>query len=675
MASPPTISSMFPPPDKRIVVTGTNAYPGTIAFTKNIDLTEQGVIKLSPPLCRVYSSEDIADFNLPYDIFTRTEGTYKILTPGSDAYELNLATLGIVVDGSYASGSNGIRVFPWVSNSWFMNNSSAVYEYDGSSASATYTSRISNNLDFIALFVSRNTLVGRDADNVNILKQYTAAYASSTDLTLPENFAITGAAFSNETMGVATKQRKNQGNAIFATWDGADTSANRMFEVNDPYILDVAAYKSSWVLFTSRGQLLFFNGGGFDELGRLPSYDLQQRVIDFTPTTNPVFGKLIHVDGDRVYVNCFSLPESAQSMEPYYPFYSGGAWCFDPKTGFYHTAAPSYAEYHTESVTFSSSIATTSSAHYLETGDEVFSTAASNELADSTTYYAIKLTSTTFKLATSYANAVASTAMTVTNGSYSLNYVKRYDYGIEAVKLQDCGLVRNEKDYSGYTDSGAFPFFLGAKVHPNNLSSTRVNVIDMAVPVMHNRGYFVLGKYESKSLEDMWHGVAVKYSKLKAQDKIVVKAKIKDVKPIIVGDATLFATAAYTGESVTWDGSAQVFNTTADLSGAQEGDEVHIFVGPGAGQSAHIQTITAVSGGYEIALDEALRGITGGAKSCVSIDRYKKLGTITSDDTDGIKTLSLPQKGPSMQIKVELRGIDTTVTGLYPLNTEHKLAV
>lgn len=668
---------MFPQQDKRIVVTdGKIAYQGTISATKNIDLSEDGYVKLSPPMARVYSSEDAADFNLPYDMFTRTDGTYKILTAGEDTYEITLASLAVVIDSTFAGGTDGLRVFPWVSNEWFLNADNAVYSYDGASAATTYTSRITDVLDFIALFVSSNSIVGRDADNVNVLKQYNSSFADTpSDLTLPANFAITGAAFSNESMGVITKQRKNQGNAIFATWDGADTSANRIFEVNDPYILDIAAYKSSWVILTSRGLLLYFNGGGFDELGRLQGYDLEQRVVDFSPTTSIVFGKLISVDGDKIYVNCYSLPESAKSREPYHPFYAGGAYVYDPRHGFYHTAAPSYSEYKTESITFASNVGTTSSAHYMETGDEIFSTAALNQVGDSKTYFVIKLTATTFSLAETYEEALAGTVFTVTNGAYSFNYIKRYDYGIEAVKLQDCGLVRNEKDLSGYMDSGAYPFFLGAKVHPNNLASARVNVINMAVPIMSNRGFFTLGKWQSPNLQESWHGFAVKYSKLKPWDKIVFAAKTKDQKAIIVGDSTLFA-STYAGESVTWDGSGTTFSTNADLTGAEEGDLVHVFAGPGAGQTAFIKSISgSVADGWQVILDEALRGIVSGRISCVMIDKFKKIGEVTSEDTEGVKQIMGDGIGPSAELFVELRGIDTKISEIIPIQTPHQNAI
>lgn len=669
---------MFPQPDKRIIVTnGKNSYQGTISYTKNIDLSEDGYVKLAAPLCRVYSLDDDSNFGLPYDIFNRTEGQYKIHTNGN-AFELSLSALNVTEDaGAGSTGSDGIRIIRWVSNLWFMNGPSAVYSYDGSAVNATYTSRIANDLDFIELFISANTIVGRDPSNVNVLKQYNALYADTpSDLTLPENFAITGAAYSNESMGVATKQRKNQGNAIFAVWNGNDVIANAIYPVNDPYILDVVAYKNSWAILTSQGQLMYFNGGGFEELGRLPGFDLQNRLVDFTPTTSINFGKLMHADGDRIYVNCASLPETSRSRKPYSPFFSGGAYCFDPKHGFYHYSAPSYSEYDSESITFASNIGTTSSAHYMETGDEMFCPTTSNQLTAGKTYFAIKLTATTFSLANTYAEAVAGTVKTITNASYSLFYVKRYDYGTEILKLVDCGLVRNEKDYSGYTSSGALPFFLGAKVHPNNLATTRVNVINIAAPLMSNRGYFVMGKWQTASLQDMYQGVAVKYRTLKAQDKIIVKGKTKDSNPVIVGDLTLFDTTAYAGEGVTWDGSGQYFTTTADLTGVEEGDEVHVFAGPGAGQAAHITEINGnVTDGWEVLLDEKIRGTVSGRVSCVSIDKFKKLGVITSDDTEGVKRLTLGNPGASMEIKIELRGIDTAVSEIIPISTAHMAAL
>lgn len=667
---------MFPPQSKRTISTnGKIAFEGTIAYAKNIDLSEDGFIKLAAPMCSIMNSVSLTDLNLPVDMFPWTEGNFKVLT-AEDAFNFALSSFGSVTQEVSFSGANTIRVIQWVANNWFINQASAVYDYDGSSVSSNYTSRIANNLDFIELFVSRNTIVGRDADNVNKLLQYNTSFTASTTLTLPENFAITGAAFSNELMGVATKQRKNQGNAIFAVWDGSDTSANSFHPIDDPYILDIAAYKSSWVILTSGGQLLAFNGGGFDELGRLPMFDQQMRIKNFTTTTSLTFGKLINVDGDKIFVSCPSLPEASRSRKPYYPFTTGGAYCYDPRNGFYPCGAPSYSRYLSESISFTSNVGTAATSHSMETGDELWPAATSGGMTAGKTYYAIKVTDTTFKVATTYDNAIAGTSMDITDGSHSIFYVRRYDYGIEISRITDCGLVKMEKDLTGYSTSGVYPFFLGARVHPNNLSSARIITLNASVPVMHNRGYFTLGKFHTESLENNWNGVGVKHAKLKPQDKIIVKAKIKDTAPIIVGDLTLYDNT-YSGESVTWDSTAKYFATMADLTGAEVGDEVHIYAGAGAGQSAHIREINGnATDGFEVVLDEALRGISGGSKSCVSIDAFKKIGTITAKDKGGVKKLTLPQKGPSYEIKVEMRGMPgLKISEVLPIRTTSRRAV
>ena len=180
-----------------------------------------------------------------------------------------------------------------------------------------------------------------------------------------------------------------------------------------------------------------------------------------------------------------------------------------------------------------------------------------------------------------------------------------------------------------------------------------------------------LKKSQTNNFEDNWQGVAVKYSKLSPQSSIVVKAKVKDQEAIIVGDVSLFATGAYTGSSVTWDANGKHFETTFDISDAEVGDEVHIFDGAGAGQSAHITAITTVGTTYQVDLDEELRGITSNVESCVSIEKWIKLGTITADDTEGYKYLPLAEASPTLEIKCELRGVGVKISEILPINSTH----
>lgn len=666
---------MFPDQNtKQILSTaGKRAYQNTIAYSKNIDLSEDGVIKLSAPLCRVYDSGDDANFTLPLDVFSYATGSYKVVTD-DNAFNFAMQSLSVTEDSGLTGFRDNTRVCQWVSGNWFLNATSAVYSYDGTTATTNYVSRIGVALDYIEPFVSRNTLVGKFGDNV--LRQYDASYNADTHLTsIPANYVITGAAYSNGLMGVVTRQGKNRGKAAFFTWDGVTTSANDVYQIDDPYILDIVAYRTSWAILTSGGELLGFNGGGFVQLGTLPIFDLEAQLISLGPSNATAFGKLLDVDGDRIYVNAASLAEVSRNRKGWNPYFVSGVYCYDPRHGLYHTASPSYSEYTDESATASSNVLTFSSSHYLETGDRLFASSTTNEVIDKTTYYAIKLTSTTIKIAETYQEALDDTAFSVTDGSgYSFLFVKRFDYGLEALRLQDCGTVRKEKEFTGYINTGALPFFVGSRVPPNDLSAAKVTVLDLAVPVMSNRGWFILGKYQTPNLQDNWQGVAVKYSKLAPDDTIVVKAKTSEREPIIIGDNTLFS-ATYSGESITWDANGVYFETTSDLAEAKEGDEVHIFAGAGAGQSVHIKTIEETGGVYQVTVDEVVRGITSNATSCVVIDRFKKLGTITANDLGGVKKCSLPAIGPSMEVKIEMRGIDVKVYEVVPIRATHKAAL
>lgn len=656
-----------------IVTNGKSAYAGSIAYTKNIDLSEDGYIKLAAPMCRIMSSEDDGDFGLPLDIFSWRDGDFKVITDDG-MFNFALASLSFTEDDSNSVGvtpTDKSRVVQWVGGNWFLG-ADDVYDYTGATGNTVYASRINNQLGYIEVFVSRNTLVGESSDN--ILKQYDSSFADTpSDLVLPENFVITGSAFSNLMMGIATRQGKNRGKAFFFTWDGSTAEADNGYPVDDPYILDIAAYDSSWVLFTSKGELLYFNGGGFEQLGTLPTFDRDIQLLSLGPQNSVSFGKIIDADGKRVYVNCGSLPEIAANLKPYLPLFSGGAYCYDPKNGFYHLHAPSYSEYAEEQGTASGDVITFAFSHYLETGDEVWLRSDDQGLTGGRIYYVIKKTATTIQLADSYQHALNGTALDITDGTINLFFVKRKDYGVEALRLQDMGLIKNERAFEGFYDSGALSFFLGAALHPNNVTSDRVNVLCAKVPMMSNRGFVVYGRFQTDALEDMWKGVAVKYAKLKPGSSIIVKAKTVDQDPVIVGDETLFDSGAYSGESVTWDSNGDYFETTSDLSEVRADDEVHIFCGAGAGQAAHIKQIEQSGSVWQVTLYEKIRGTAAGLKSCVSIERYQKLGVITSDDDRGVKELKLLGKpSESMEVKLELRGVGVKVKEVIPLNQNYQ---
>jgi len=665
------MSSKIPQNNKQILVTnGKESFQGTIAYTKNIDLDEDGYIKLSPPMVKIYSNETSeggdVDLDLPLDIFSYDDGAYKVIT-NDRAFNFSLTALDFTEDTGLTSWLNTSRVINWNNGNWFVNATN-IYEYDGTNGNATYTSRISGELQYPELFTNKNTLVASNGSN--LLKQYNTSYANTTDLTIPANFKISGTAYSNNFMGVITRQSKNQGNAYFFTWDGSTTSANAGYPVNDSFLTTIASYASSWVVMTSSGELLYFNGGGFESLGALPGFYTANDYISLGSGNFITMGKNIDVDGYGIYVNSPSLPEYSQNKKPYKPHVSGGVYFYDRKNGLYHRYSPSYSRY-SENTGASLSNVITLSTHFLETGDEIWVDESSLVATSRTIYYAIKVSDTEIKLASSYDNAIAETNITLTDGNIGLYYAERKDFGVDSIRIQDLGLVKKARDYTGFLDTGILPTFMGASIRPNDLTGPRKNVLCALAPQISNRGYVVTGKFQTDSYEDTWQKIGVKYKKLSPQSSIIVKVKTKDEEPLIIGDETLY-NDNYTGESVTWDSSRKNFVTSVDISDYEEGDEVYVFDGAGAGQSAHITNITADGA---VTLDEIIRGVTNGAKSCVMLSKYKKLGTIDADCTEGVKHFPLNSTSPSVEVKLELRGIGVTISEILVINKSHKPSV
>lgn len=665
------------PNTKWYVTNGIDTIQGQLEYVKNVHFDESGYATLSAPLVKIFSSEDDGGFGLPTNVFSYNANKYKVITDSTEAFNINLSALTgtQTSDGKGWLGNGGSTV--WNNNNFFVA-ADDIYEYDASADNSTFTSRISGEHEYIELFQSRNTIVGAQT---NVVKQYDTAYAGSNDLTLSENLEITGIKFSNSKIGIATRQRKNDGDALFIVWDGVSEGSNQQVPISDSFILSVAPFASSWVVFTSNGQILYFNGGGFSTLAELPGYRYEDELNSLTPSTAFDIGQNIHTEGDILYINVPTLPEFSRDNKPYRIGYHSGVWCYEPtmadpeyKLGLYHRHSLSNSKYVNETGTISSNVITFGSAHMLETGDRVWVNNSFDTLTAETMYYAVKVDSTSIKLATTYDNAINNTTVSIANGSTDMYFVKRYDYGIDLIRSIDLGLCRKFRQQATYNTTGVLPFFAGAKVRPSNVTSSRVSILNALAPKMENIGYLYTTKYSSSNKTDVYSGVVVKYKKLKDGDTIKVKAKTSDFEPIYVGNETLHD-SSYTGEYVIWD-RANRFTTTADLSNALKGHEVYIFEGAGCGQSAHIQSIENNGAGvYTVTLTEDMRGITSLATSCVVIDDYVYLGEVTKNDTAGVKSFGLGMKAKDMKVKLMLKGVNIKVSEIQAIDNQFELSL
>lgn len=665
------------PNTKWYVTNGIDTIQNQLEYVKNIHFDDNGYATLSAPLVRIFSSEDDGGLGLSTNVFSYAANKYKVITDSTEAFNINLSSLTGVqtTDGKTWLGNGGSIV--WNNNNFFVA-ADDVYEYDASADNSTYTSRINAELEYLELFQSRNTIVGAQT---NVVKQYDSSYASSNDLTLSENLEITGIKFSNSRIGIATRQKKNDGDALFIVWDGVSEGSNQQVPVSDSFILSIAPFSSSWIVYTSNGQILYFNGGGFSTLAELPGYRYEDELNSLTPSTAFNIGQNIHTEGDIFYINIPTLPEFSRENLPYRIGYSSGIWCYEPsmaepeyKLGLYHRHALSNSKYVNETGTTSSNVVTFSTAHMLETGDHVWVNNAYDVIEAETMLYAIKVDSTSIKLATTYDNAVSDTALTIANGSFDMYFVKRYDYGIDLIRSIDLGLCKKFRQQATYNSTGVLPFFAGAKIRPNSVTSSRISVLNALAPKMENVGYLYTTKYTSSNKTDVYTGVVVKYNKLKDGDVIKVKAKTSDFEPIYVGDETLYD-SSYTGDYVIWDRPDR-FTTTADISNALKGHEVYIFEGAGCGQSSHIESIVDNgAGAYTVTLTDELRGITSLATSCIVIDDFVYLGEATKQDTAGVKTFGLGKKSKDMKVKLMLKGVNIKVSEIQAIDNQFELSL
>lgn len=633
-----------------------------IAYTKNVDFDEEGVIRLSPPMVTVASLDDDADFTDVGDIINYDKYDYKLLT-ADGIFDLNIGgDFTIAQDGAEPEGGSRIetRVCGYGNGEWLVNLPNGIYEYDD----PTWVRRNDDGGDFLCEFPSRQTWVAVVGSSI---KQYSTANldneplsttATGPNMEYPYYLKPTGIAYSNYKVGIATRHRSG-GRAFFFVWDGASASANLGVPVDAPNILEVEAYKNSWVVLTSRGQLLYFNGGGWDILGVLPPYYFRANWIDFLSYSQEK-GKIMQVEDDIIYINIGTNLNSTEDDTGILKGFYSGVWCYDPKVGLYHRYGLSHSKMRFETLTPTDNEFTSASAHYLVTGDKI--------LTSHTTYYAIVTSTTKFKLATSYDNAIAGTVVTIASET-SFYWVVRTDWS-QLNFLNNRLSCFKKFDNNVTSKDGWIPIFAGGFLQ-TTVVGTAKEYLNIACPKFENLGAVTYYKVKSSEIQDTWSSLVVKHRPLLQGDKITIKYKVEDYgKEMTVGEAD--DETPDTG-LITWtDGDTFTFtNAMLDASEIEVGDEVEIQSGAGAGQTAHITSIALDSGTWTVSVDETIRGAENAKTSTCRFDRFKKFDTITKTNSGGqfIKVLGKTSKW--IQVKLELRGIGITVEELIINNKTH----
>lgn len=651
---------------------------GNLHVTKNINLDEEGYIKLSPRAVAMIDSgntddvADAADWNIP-TAFGR-ESTFWAVATTDEPFEINISENGLYDAASDNGTNNPALTFDsrgvWWRNLWHVtDNDDLLYRTPSTGnwtdANVTLTSSKIHPLEVF------RSLAQLCIGNGNTVIMVDTSYSTTKTLTIPTDFEVVALAYNDNQMGIVTKlsdsaDGQNQ-DAHFFVWDGTAAAAQRSFGVGSDVIVAVKPYKSSWVLLTRAGQLLYFNGGGFDVLTNLPLYYLDRIWGD--SRNLEAFGDILLVDGDIIYIHINNAVEPyGEKSQEAVPTSPGGILCYDPKVGLYHRVGPSISLASRLAVTQANvndttNVLTKSEGTIPPTGSPVKyvnpKTGPIGGLVVGRVYFIIKDSSTEFRLATTKANALVGSAidLTDTGSAVATNYflaLNLYDFG--ASYMARTGAVAKVETPNHLIHDLIF----GGELYPIDSASNR-EYLNFTCTGFENRGYFTTPKIFSDQVTDTAQRAVLKFRPLKTTDSIILKYRNKDVVGLPV------TTAASGNTYINWTSPSE-FYTTQDLSEAKtyiDGGgalECEAISGAGGGAMAQITSIATDSGTYSVVLAEEIPGAASGRLGEVIINNWQVLKTATSADNErGYIEISTKNVSKFHQFKVEMRGSEVTV--------------
>lgn len=651
---------------KKHLQTNKNDLSGTIYQTRNISLDDEGYITLAQAPYAVMTTDDDANLDRADaimagesevwvnsdDVFSGRIGVDTLSTHAADT---NVPTPSVEDDVVYFNGteviSDGVTIK-------YLSTSTVWTTISGTSLPSTATPTV------MCVFGGANTLaVGKD----NIVKFINNSWAvNATVLTLPIDFQVSSMASRGSSLYIGTRS-KSGAEALMFTISTISSSATTAYGVGTFEIPSLFPFKSTVACIDSLGRLLQFTGGGFEELASLPIYATPFEWCDASNDYSTVSNRATSTDGDLIYINLTSYIQSG--VYKMLPNFHSGIWCYDNSNrSLYHKYSPSYTrieQWSGTAITVSAAndtfTATSGNLNNIITGMPVMydpATTSIPELKESVCYYVIKVSSTVFKLASSYTDAIAGTAIDITGAGDTGQYFyffKTNDYGWSFYDSRLSVTVLNNTHFdNSYSGRLAYTATLFSK----QVATTDKTVIGTVSPFIPNRGYFITPRLNSSNIKDVYNSLLIKYKPLGVDEKIIVKYKTKDRKGFPFS-------SIQSNDDTTWVASwtdTDTFTTTVDLSDVVAGDEIEIVAGVGSGHIAHVSSISVNAGTYTVNLTEAFHFAVSGDKFYFNVDNFTFLTEITySDQGDGFYSSIVDNRSKFVQFKVELRGVGVTI--------------
>ena len=634
---------------------------GSIIRTKNIDLSNEGVITLAKKALVQYSLADDAGFLSPTMIIT--DGTYVYAgTSGGHVFVISLTLDSFSI--LEASGTNQptagddsdmviFNALPHLSGGakvGYLNDLGQGQAWHNPSPITDLSTSYPHPLHVRKR--AQTLLVG----DGSTLRQYSTGYSRDTanELVITSEYVITCVRTVGLSIYIGTRNIYGAEAKMFV-WNGSGVASQAEYGCGADWIYSMCEYQSSIAIVTSAGQILRFNGGGFDEIENFPVFYTDNQWTS-SAATSSLIGKvasrgMISV-GNKLYLNVNGSVNSSEKAYPgtYIPQQPSGLWCLDPNVGLYHKAGYNYnSNYNLLPVSVDSSYLTFSTAHQAETGDAVLYVGSLTGLISGQTYFVIKESTTSVRLAVSPNDAMEGRWIPI-SGTISSEkfYFDRYESMGETSITSPGGICAFGKTYPNRF-RGTDVMFGGSAIDE---TQTAKGVL-MSLGMGRNRGSFVLSKILSSKVKDTFTNIrAIVDHFVTGTDTIVFKYRKLKKNGL---PTALFFTGSATWTSTT---TFTVDTTKKDFKSVSIGDEIEVVEGAGAGYTVHVTAIENSTSTYAVTVDEAMP-VSSGSFDFIA-DNWAKVATFTKTTgnvaSDGIASQNIDVSAKWIEVKVELRG-------------------
>lgn len=616
---------------------------GFLNSTRGVHFDDKGSVTLSKHPVAYYRSTEDADFSYLLAVAYFND-TYNFLTDDEMFYgDFNANNLTEATNSNaFTTGSDMVVCYGRL----YVSASTIVDWWNGSSWNGTIgVSLTASKHHPMCVFDSFPTYKLAIA-NVNTVTLYDSSHNAATDvLTIPAEYEITTMRYRNGYLYVGTKNI-NGGNANVYIWNGSGTAAQYSADMGAHWAFSMTEYGDSVAAVTSAGQIRQVRGSSSYPIANFPIYHAEGKVWQGSSGLTlggKVFNRGMQTDGDKIYI-CIDGTNEGEQAEGMY----SGLWCFDPDVGLYHKAGISGDRAaDITPIALSGNVIQFTATTTFETGDPIHATNVGSitGITSRETYYAIRVAFNQLSLAKTLRDAYAGVPI-VLGGSLGSPQFR-------AVSIKNIGELYGARQGAVATVNPLEQpdrMWSGGVIYGGR---TAGNVYCLCVlSPMASVGSFTTQRIYSQNIKETWNKI---YGFLNGlyldNEKLVIKIKTENKLGLPISDR----------QSIAWTDTDTFTTTDLTVWGAvNEGDEVTIVTGTGAGRTAHIVSKTAGATFYTIVIDEDI-GIASDSAS-VTVDNFKKIAVISNTTPNkDISNGTFTEKSPWIQVRVEMRGYEMNI--------------